>query len=42
MNGWLLAAGSTAAATTVIHVVAGGRSIVRPLPVGVLAFIGTV
>ncbi|MFF9868101.1 hypothetical protein ACF1G0_22235 [Streptomyces sp. NPDC013953] len=36
MNGWLLAAGSIAAATTVIHVAAGGRSIVRPLLTGPL------
>ncbi|MEU5812068.1 hypothetical protein [Streptomyces sp. NPDC047718] len=31
MNGWLLTAGGIAAATTLIHVTAGGRSIVRPL-----------
>ncbi|WP_031079765.1 hypothetical protein [Streptomyces sp. NRRL S-118] len=36
MNGWLLAAGGIAAATTVIHVAAGGRSIVRPLLTGPL------
>ncbi|MBW1601545.1 hypothetical protein JJV70_05365 [Streptomyces sp. JJ66] len=31
MNGWLFAAGSLAAATTLIHVIAGGRDVVRPL-----------
>ncbi|WP_228974636.1 hypothetical protein [Streptomyces sp. DH12] len=31
MNGWLLTAGIVAAVTTVIHVIAGGRSVVRPL-----------
>jgi hypothetical protein len=31
VNGWLLTAGIIAAVTTVIHVIAGGRSIVRPL-----------
>ncbi|WP_165984299.1 hypothetical protein [Streptomyces sp. YIM 98790] len=31
MNGWLLTAGGIAAATTVIHVLAGGKSVVRPL-----------
>ncbi|MFF5447552.1 hypothetical protein [Streptomyces sp. NPDC012888] len=31
MNGWLLTAGGIGAATTVIHILAGGRSIVRPL-----------
>ncbi|MCP9944026.1 hypothetical protein LUX12_03255 [Streptomyces somaliensis] len=31
MNGWLFAAGLLAAATAVVHVVAGGRSVVRPL-----------
>lgn len=31
MNGWLLTAGVIAAATTLIHATAGGRSIVRPL-----------
>ena len=31
MNGWLLTAGGIAAATTLIHATAGGRSIVRPL-----------
>jgi hypothetical protein len=36
VNGWLLAAGGIAAATTGIHVVAGGRSVVRPLLTGPL------
>jgi hypothetical protein len=31
VNGWLLTAGAIAAATTLIHATAGGRSIVRPL-----------
>lgn len=31
MNGWLLTAGGIAAATTLIHATAGGRSVVRPL-----------
>lgn len=31
MNGWLFAAGAVAAATTLIHVIAGGREVVRPL-----------
>ncbi|GAB2892029.1 hypothetical protein GCM10027074_70210 [Streptomyces deserti] len=31
MNGWLLAAGSLATATALIHVIAGGRDVVRPL-----------
>jgi len=31
VNGWLLTAGGIAAATTLIHATAGGRSIVRPL-----------
>ncbi|MGC5038692.1 MULTISPECIES: hypothetical protein [unclassified Streptomyces] len=31
MNGWLLTAGVVAAATTLVHLTAGGRSVVRPL-----------
>jgi len=31
VNGWLLTAGGIAAATTLIHATAGGRSIVHPL-----------
>jgi membrane protein YdbS with pleckstrin-like domain len=31
VNGWLLTAGGIAAATTLIHATAGGRTIVRPL-----------
>ncbi|WP_017600865.1 hypothetical protein, partial [Nocardiopsis lucentensis] len=31
MNGWLLAAGALAAVTALIHLVAGGRDVVRPL-----------
>jgi hypothetical protein len=31
VNGWLLTAGGIAAATTLIHATAGGRSVVRPL-----------
>ncbi|MEV7081967.1 hypothetical protein AB0N88_26085 [Streptomyces sp. NPDC093516] len=31
MNGWLLTAGTVAAATTLIHATAGGRTVLRPL-----------
>ncbi|WP_432072947.1 hypothetical protein [Streptomyces wuyuanensis] len=31
MNGWLLAAGALATVTALIHLVAGGRDVVRPL-----------
>ncbi|MFF9012043.1 hypothetical protein ACF09C_03605 [Streptomyces sp. NPDC014870] len=31
MNGWLLAAGVTAFGVAAVHVVAGGRDVVRPL-----------
>ncbi|MEV4920479.1 hypothetical protein AB0K47_27185 [Streptomyces tirandamycinicus] len=31
MNGWLLTAGAAAAGTTLIHALAGGRDVVRPL-----------
>ncbi|MFE9773713.1 hypothetical protein ACFYOV_18995 [Streptomyces sp. NPDC005931] len=34
MNGWLLAAGLSSAAVAAIHVVAGGRDVVRPLLAG--------
>lgn len=37
MNGWLFAAGTLAAATALIHVIAGGRDVVRPLLAGRLA-----
>jgi hypothetical protein len=36
VNGWFLAAGALAAATTAVHATAGGRSIVRPLLAGSL------
>ncbi|MCQ6554655.1 hypothetical protein NPS70_15820 [Streptomyces sp. C10-9-1] len=31
MNGWLLAAGVSATVTALIHLIAGGRDVVRPL-----------
>ncbi|MFI2457924.1 hypothetical protein [Streptomyces sp. NPDC019539] len=31
MNGWLLAAGALATVTALIHLVAGGRDVIRPL-----------
>ncbi|WP_274564820.1 hypothetical protein [Streptomyces spiramyceticus] len=34
MNGWFLTAGTTAAAVAVVHIVAGGRDVVRPLLAG--------
>ncbi|MFJ7295705.1 hypothetical protein [Streptomyces collinus] len=36
MNGWLFAAGTVAAATALIHIIAGGRDVVRPLLAGPL------
>ncbi|MDX6759124.1 hypothetical protein SIN09_06635 [Streptomyces sp. F8] len=36
MNGWLLTAGGLATATAVIHIGAGGRSVVHPLLAGPL------
>ncbi|MGX1886605.1 hypothetical protein [Streptomyces sp. NPDC055287] len=37
MNGWFLAAGTTAAAVAAIHAIGGGRDVVRPLLVGNLS-----
>ncbi|MFE9399302.1 hypothetical protein [Streptomyces flavidovirens] len=34
MNGWFLAAGVTAAAVAAVHMIAGGRDVVRPLLLG--------